>query len=130
MPAITDIKSSASLQDLRRAHNTVVVAYMDPEDRAGREDFAAVAREIKDDFVFCTSNNPNAVDQEGASIPSVVVYKNMAEERAVLSDPPSAEVMKGFVKAAAQPLIMELLPELHEKMLQVCLPNESKFPSH
>lgn len=120
MPAITNIESSASLHELRRTHYTVVVSYLDPEDRAARERFAASAEHMKDDFVFCISNDQSAAAQEKASMPSVVVYKNVAEERSVLRNPHSAEAITDFVKAAAQPLIMELLPELHEKMLQVC----------
>lgn len=129
MPTITIIESPASLHDIRRRHNTVIVAYLNPEDRAAYESFVTVAEDMKDDAVFCFSNDCSVTAQERTSKPSVVVYKNVAEERSVLRNPRGTEAIRDFVKTAAQPLIMELLPELHEKMLQVCFPVVSPMHS-
>lgn len=119
MPTVTHIDSPAQLQDLRRTHNTVVVAFLDLNDWVSRQSFVALADDMKDDFVFCTSNHPSIAAQEDASVPSVILYKNVAETKSVFRHPWSTEAVRDFIKAAAQPLIMELLPELHEKILQV-----------
>ncbi|KAK5652287.1 hypothetical protein OQA88_10635 [Cercophora sp. LCS_1] len=119
MAAVTNIKSSAELDDLQRVHNTVAVAYLKPEDQAALQGFTAVAEEMRDDIVFCISDDGSP---EGTSVPSVVVYKNVAEERSVLPNPSTAEAIREFIKAAARPLVTELLPELYQDRLQQPLP--------
>ncbi|KAK1750096.1 thioredoxin-domain-containing protein [Echria macrotheca] len=120
MPTITHIDSTAVLAGLRKAHNVVVVAYTSPEDRHTREIFAAAAESLHDDFVFCIFDDgvDVAPREENNTIPSVVVYKNSAERKSVLINPLDSTAIQDFVNDSARPLIMELLPELHQNLLQ------------
>lgn len=120
MPVITRLGSPASLAGLRRKQDTVVVAYLDPEDQATHDSFTAAVEDLKEDAVFCISSISS--DMEGTTAPSVVVYKNLPEEKFILSNPPDADAIREFVKISAQPLIAELLPELHEGTFQLSLP--------
>ena len=125
MPTITTIMSFASLHEIQRTQNTVVVAYMSGDDQATREHFTAVANEMKADMVFCIANDSTMSDDGSAEaqglsgLPSVVAYTTLPETRSVLREPLSVEAIRKFVAAAARPLIMEHLLELHHEMLEV-----------
>ncbi|KAK0645410.1 hypothetical protein B0T16DRAFT_457446 [Cercophora newfieldiana] len=121
-PDVTNLHSSTALDELRKKQDTVVVAYLNPEDQRAHDSFAAAAKDLKDDAVFCISSIPDATD--GPSSPSVVVYKNLPEheEKLELSNIPNVDAIREFVKISAQPLITELLPELHEGTFQLSLP--------
>jgi len=119
MPTISEANSSTALSDVRSAHHTVAVAYLGQGDQTVCEQFMTVAKDMKDDFVFCTSHAPDLATQEGVNTPSVVLYKHVADEKTILLDPSSSTAIRDFVQTAAQPLLTEFLPELHEAMLQV-----------
>ncbi|KAK0618899.1 disulfide isomerase PDI1 protein [Immersiella caudata] len=119
MAAVSNIKSSSELNDFRSTHSTVIVAFLRPEDQTTLQAFTAVAEEMKEDIVFCISNHDTP---DGTSMPSVVVYKNVPEEKSVLPNPSTADAIREFIQAAAQPLVTELLPELHKDILEQPLP--------
>ena len=116
---MTVLESLAALDDIKRTHDTVVVAHLKLEDETTRESFTAVATDLRDNFVFCTMNDSSDAAGEGTEVPSVVLYKKMAETRSILRNPLDAGAIRDFVKTAAQPLIMPLLPELHGQIMQV-----------
>lgn len=122
MPAVTKIGSSTALNDIRSAHNTLVVAYLSQDNQTARTHFQAVANDMKDDFVGI-SHDPKLAAQEGVSIPSVVIYKHVADEKSVLRNPLTSDAIRDFVRTAAHPLITDFLPELVEAMLEVGSPS-------
>jgi len=119
MLAVTDVGSSSSLDEIRKTHKTVVVAYMGEDDETLRGDFLSVAEEMSNDFVFCASTAPNLVAAEEVSIPSIVVYKHVPDEKSILGNPSSSEAIRVFVQDASRPLIAEFFPELQEDLLEV-----------
>ena len=120
MPAVTLDVDPEKLKDLRAENNTVIVAYLGSDDELVQEWFVAIANEMRNDFVFCTSSDHELLLDEEVSTPSIVVYKSVAEEKSILRDIQSEESMRDFLKLAVRPLVMEFLPELHRNMLEVC----------
>jgi protein disulfide-isomerase A1 len=110
----------ASLEELRRDNDVVVVAYLDAKDTASQKQFAAIAEELRDNFVFAVANNNAAVEAEKISTPSFVVYKKVAETKIVLEGPLSEVSLETFVREATKPLVAEIHPELHRDYLEVC----------
>ncbi|KAK0617572.1 thioredoxin-like protein [Immersiella caudata] len=121
MPVVSFVDSAAALDSLRTAHEAVAVAYLDAEDHVSRASFTATADKLKDDVVFCVFEGPDW-SEEGNS--GIVVYKNVPDESSVLAvaEALSIEAITDFIKTAARPLILELLPELHGPLLEQPLP--------
>lgn len=118
-PLLTDIRNTDSLKAVRNEFDTVIVGYLDKADQVTRERFAAIAEELRDDYVFGTSNNEALCIDEGVSVPSIVVYSTVADSKSVLPNPSSMEAIQVFVKTATTPPIMEILPETHDRILSV-----------
>lgn len=118
LPTVSDVEA-ASLKKLREEHSVVVAGFFSPDDTTLLEQFTQAANGLKDDYVFATTTNPGAVQAEGVSIPSVILFKKTAEERTVLSPWNSPEALQSLIKTAATPLIVEFLPELYADFLAV-----------
>jgi len=121
MPAITTISDAATLDDVRSNNDVVVVAFLELEDVELYQQFAALAEEMRDNYVFGYIAGDKALaEAENVRLSSVVVYKAVAETKSVHEGPWSVPaVMREFVKTAVQPLMVEFFPETHDQYLEV-----------
>jgi protein disulfide-isomerase A1 len=118
MPATTEV-NVFSLKELREANDVAVIIYVEADDKASRKHFAAIAEEMRDDYVFLVASDGDVVAAEKVATPSIVVDKKVAETRTILEGPQSEESMRAFIKTATQPLVVEMHPELHRDYLSV-----------
>ena len=72
------VVSTPSAEDLvafKTADETVLVAYLDPNDHALTEAFADVAMQYRDEFTFGIVTDPAALQAQKIVAPAVVCYK-------------------------------------------------------
>ncbi|KAE9372609.1 thioredoxin-domain-containing protein [Stipitochalara longipes BDJ] len=119
MPAAVLDVNLHSFEGIRDMSDTVIVAYLGPDDGLLSEWFTAIADDMRDDFDFCTSSDHRlSADEKVNNTPSIVVYKTVAEEKSILQKFPSKEAVRGFIHLAVRPLVAEFLPELYEGILE------------
>ncbi|KAK0649315.1 hypothetical protein B0T16DRAFT_491967 [Cercophora newfieldiana] len=112
LPPVSEV-DAVTLEKLREENSVVVAGFFGPDDSTLRDQFAAAANALKDEYVFATT----ADNAEGVSVPSIIISKKTPEERTVLSTWDSEETLQSLIKTAATPLIVEFLPELYADFL-------------
>ncbi|KAE8446749.1 hypothetical protein EG329_011654 [Mollisiaceae sp. DMI_Dod_QoI] len=115
-PLVSKIDTN-SLKSFQDQNDIVVVGYLSTEDTELYEFFEQLARSLHDDYLFGVSSDQRFVDDEWVIVPSIVVYKHFDEGKVVRDLTPDLQIMRLFVKEAAQPLIHEFLPEIHDDLL-------------
>lgn len=118
MPAVAEI-TLESFQNFKSSFDTIAVAYLDEFDDAARKSFICLAEDMHDDLVFGVTSDRDLAAAEDVGIPTIVVYKSVAEQKTVLYNNLSQETMAKFLRMATRPLVMEILPELYEDMSKV-----------
>lgn len=121
-PVVSSI-TAASLCDYKQSSNVVVVAYISACDTRSQSTFAVLAQTMHPEFVFCIAREPALASAEGINMPGIAVYKTFEDEQTVVPVQLTDDVdqMVAAVRRAAQPLIVNLVVELHNDFLNVSL---------
>lgn len=122
LPAVSSLDKD-TLEEFKTADNVVVVAYTNADDKASSETFAAVAEELRNNYLFGGVTDAAVAEAEGVKAPAIVVYKSFDEGKTIFPGKKfDADAIKEFTKTAATPLIGEIGPETYADYMSAGLP--------
>lgn len=130
MPAVSTV-TEENLEEFKTMDKIVIIGYVGADDKTANKSFTAFAEAQRDNFLFGASNDAAIAKAEGAKQPSIVLYKDFDEKKAVYDGKFEDEALLKFVKTASTPLVGELGPETYSQYMAVCdMRNQcSPFPS-
>ena len=116
------VVSTLGIEDLvpfKTIDETVLIAYLDPEDREPAEAFADVASQYRDEFSFGISTDPSALLSQKIDAPAVMCYKLIDGDTAKFAPFDDLARLDEWVKEATRPVISELTVLNHQRLLEV-----------
>lgn len=121
MPAVS-ILTEETLEDFKTMDKIVIVGYIGSDDKTANKSFTAFAESQRDNYLFGASNDAALAKTEGAKQPSIVLYKDFDEKKAVYDGKLDEEAILKWVKIASTPLVGELGPETYSKYMAAGIP--------
>lgn len=121
LPAVSTVTKD-NLEEFKKADKVVLVAYLKADDKASNETFTKVAEKLRDSYPFGASSDAELAEAEGITVPSVVLYKDFDDGKAVFSEKFDDAAIEKFAKTAATPLIGEVGPETYSDYMSAGLP--------
>ncbi len=121
LPAVSTVTSD-NLEEFKKADKVVLVAYLKSDDKASNETFTKVAEKLRDNYPFGASSDAELAAAEGVTAPTIVLYKDFDEGKAVFTDKFDEEAIEKFAKTAATPLIGEVGPETYSDYMSAGIP--------
>lgn len=118
LPAVSPV-TEENLEEVKALDNIVVVAYIASDDKASTESFSSFAETQRDNFLFGSSDDAALAKAEGVKQPSIVLYKDFDEKKAIYDGKIEDEAILSWVKTASTPLVGELGPETYSKYMAV-----------
>ncbi|KAI0846228.1 thioredoxin-like domain-containing protein [Daldinia vernicosa] len=115
-PVISEV-NAATLEDFKKADETVFIAYLSTDDEASKAAFADVADRYREEFTFGVATDDDALEVEKVTAPVVKCYKPLDGDIHDFDNPSDAAALEAFVKGASRPVIGELLPHNHQRFL-------------
>jgi protein disulfide-isomerase A1 len=119
MPAVSSVTED-NLEEFKSLDKIVIVGYVASDDKAATESFTSFAESQRDNFLFASSNDAAFAKAEGVKQPSIVLYKDFDEKKAVYDGKLENDDILNWVKTASTPLVGELGPETYSKYMAVC----------
>ena len=116
------VVSTLGIEDLvpfKTIDETVLIAYLDPEDREPAEAFADVASQYRDEFSFGIATDPSAILSQKVDAPTVMCYKLIDGDTAKFAPFDDLARLDEWLKEAARPVISELTVLNHPRLLEV-----------
>lgn len=120
MPAVSTV-TEENLEEFKALDKIVVIGYVASDDKTSHDSFASFAETQRDNFLFGSSDDASLAKAEGVKQPSIVLYKDFDEKKAVYDGKLEDEAILNWVKTASTPLVGELGPETYSKYMAVCL---------
>ncbi|KAJ5123462.1 hypothetical protein N7448_009559 [Penicillium atrosanguineum] len=121
MPAVSSV-TEENLEDFKTMDKIVIVGYVASDDKTANKSFTALAEAQRDTYLFGASNDVALAKNEGVKQPSVVLYKDFDEKKAVYDGKLEEEAIIKWVKTASTPLVGELGPETYSKYMAAGIP--------
>ena len=118
MPAVSSV-TEENLEDFKTMDKIVIVGYVASDDKSANKSFTALAEAQRDTYLFGASNDVALAKNEGVKQPSVVLYKDFDEKKAVYDGKLEEEAILKWVKTASTPLVGELGPETYSMYMAV-----------
>ncbi|KAI1134907.1 thioredoxin-like domain-containing protein [Hypoxylon sp. FL0543] len=115
-PMVSEI-NAAALEDIKKADETVFIAYLDAGDEGSKAIFAEVAGRYHEEFTFAVTADEVALTAEKVTAPTVKCYKPLDGDTHEFTSLTDAAALEAFVKEASRPVIGELLPHNHQRFL-------------
>ncbi|KAH7396950.1 thioredoxin-like domain-containing protein [Phaeosphaeria sp. MPI-PUGE-AT-0046c] len=120
-PTITRLEPG-TLRSFQSSHDVVVVGYIGPEDSTAATHFENLAKAMHPEYVFGVTDNIDFARADSVDVPAVVVYNNATQERCKVPITHDLTQMQTCIRKAAQPLVVELYPEIHDDLLDLDTP--------
>ncbi|CAI7568132.1 unnamed protein product [Penicillium pancosmium] len=121
MPAVSDVTED-NLEEFKTLDKIVIIGYVGSDDKTADKSFADFAESQRDNYLFGVSHDAAIAKAEGAKQPSIVLYKDFDEKKAVYDGKLDEESLLKWVKTASTPLVGELGPETYSKYMAAGLP--------
>lgn len=121
LPAVSLITKD-TIEDFKTQDKVVLVAYFEADDKASNTTFTAVAEKLRDSYLFGACNDAELAKAEGASFPSVVLYKSFDEGKNVFDEAFDAEAIEKFASVKSIPLIGEVGPDTYAGYMATGIP--------
>lgn len=118
MPAVSSVNEE-NLEEFKALDKIVVIGYVGSDDKTSNKSFTSFAESQRDNFLFGASNDAALAKAEGVKQPSIVLYKDFDEKKAVYDGKLEDEAILNWVKTASTPLVGELGPETYSKYMAV-----------
>ncbi|KAH9883904.1 thioredoxin-like domain-containing protein [Xylariomycetidae sp. FL2044] len=117
-PVVTEVLPE-SLETFKKADETVILGFFQPEDENAKIAFNNVASKYREEFTFGIASDAAALESEKVEAPAPVVkcFKPLDGTTVDLNGFQGEEALEKFVKEASRPLIGELLPHNHQRFL-------------
>ena len=97
----------------------VIIGYIGADDKAANEIFTSFAESQRDTYLFAATSDPAIAKAEGVSQPSIVLYKDFDEKKAVYDGELSKDAIFSWVKTASTPLVGEIGHETYSEYITV-----------
>ncbi|KAK2798211.1 hypothetical protein FQN50_008909 [Emmonsiellopsis sp. PD_5] len=121
LPAVSTV-TAENLEEVKTLDKIVVIGYFAEDDKASNESFTAVAEALRDSFLFAGTNDAALASGEEVKQPSIVLYKEFDERKAVFDDKFEQEAITSFIKSASTPLVGEVGPETYSGYMSAGIP--------
>jgi protein disulfide-isomerase A1 len=118
LPAVS-LLNKDTIEDFKTADKVVLIGYFKEDDKASTEAFTAVAEKLRDSFLFGSISDAALSEAEGATVPSIILYKQFDDGKAVFSEKFDQEAIEAFAKSASVPLVGEVGPETYAGYMEV-----------
>jgi protein disulfide-isomerase A1 len=112
LPAVS-ILTSETIEEFKTADKVVLVAFLDPDDRASNRSFSAVADSLRDDFLFGIASDAALAKAEGVKQPGIILYKDFDEGKSIYQGKFDVKTISEFAKTASTPLVGEVGPSTY-----------------
>jgi hypothetical protein len=117
-PTISTI-SATSLEGFKSSNDVVVVGYLTPDDKDSHEALSSLAEAMRADYLFGITHDSALANAEQVDMPGIAMYKAFDEGKKVLHLAHDIDQMSASLRAAARPLVIDFVSELHEDYLDV-----------
>lgn len=118
LPAVSTVNED-NLEDTKTMDKIVVIGYLASDDNAANEAFKALAEAQRDNYLFATTNDVAIAKAEGVEQPSLVLYKDFDEKKAIYTGEIEQDAVLTWVKTASTPLVGEIGPETYSGYITV-----------
>ena len=119
MPAVSSVNEE-NLEDFKTLDKIVIVGYVASDDKSANKSFTAFAESQRDNYLFGATNDAALAKAEDVKQPSIVLYKDFDEKKAVYDGEFEDEAISKWIQIASTPLVGELGPETYSKYMAVC----------
>jgi len=116
-PAVS-IVSESELESFKAADDAVFIAYLNVADEANMAAFAEVAQNYRHEFTFGIVTDARVSGKEDAKRPLMRCYRH-ADDAVESFEFEPEKSLKAFVLEASRPVIAELTPRNHQRLLDV-----------
>ncbi|KAJ5214805.1 hypothetical protein N7468_010484 [Penicillium chermesinum] len=121
MPAVSTVNEE-NLEEFKTPDKIVIVGYIASDDKASNKSFTSFAESQRDNFLFGASNDAALAKAEGVKQPSIVLYKDFDEKKAVYDGKLDDASILAWTTTASTPLVGELGPETYSKYMAAGIP--------
>jgi protein disulfide-isomerase A1 len=120
LPAVSTV-TEENLEEVKTMDNVVVIGYISPEDEASTELFTEVAESERDSYLFGSSSDADLAKAESVKQPSIVLYKDFDEKKAVFDGSFEKDAILKWIKMTSTPLVGEVNPDTYSGYVSVRL---------
>jgi protein disulfide-isomerase A1 len=113
LPAVSEV-TFANLEEFQKADKVVVIAYLSSATGAPAPEFSATADKHREDYLFGSTTDEEAIDAAGVKVPSIVVYRSFDEPKTEFPYPAhdaTVEEIEDWLAELSIPLIDEVSGE-------------------
>ncbi|KAI9756380.1 MAG: hypothetical protein M4579_003884 [Chaenotheca gracillima] len=121
MPAVSSIDKD-TIEEFKTADQVVLVAFFDADDKSSNETYSALAESLRESFLFGATSDSALAKAEGVKQPSIVLYKQFDDGKAVFSEKFETLALENFIKTASVPLVGEVGPETYAGYMKAGIP--------
>ncbi|PKY02910.1 protein disulfide isomerase [Aspergillus campestris IBT 28561] len=121
LPAVSTVTED-NLEEVKTLDKIVVIGYIDSEDKSNTEAFTSFAESQRDKYLFASTDDAALAKAEGVKQPSLVLYKDFDEKKAVYKGEMEQDAIFNWVKTASTPLVGELGPETYSDYITAGIP--------
>lgn len=118
LPAVTTVTED-NLEEVKTMDKIVVIGYLDSDDKSNNEAFTSFAESQRDKYLFASTSDAAIAKAEGVKQPSLVLYKDFDEKKAVYKGEMEQDAIFNWVKTASTPLVGELGPDTYSDYITV-----------
>lgn len=118
LPAVSNV-NEANIEEFKTMDKIVIIGYLASDDKAKTETFTKFAESQRDNYLFASSNEPALAEKEDVKQPSLVLYKDFDEKKAVYEGEWTDEAIHSWVKTASTPLVGVVGPETYSGYITV-----------
>ncbi|KAI1344292.1 thioredoxin-like domain-containing protein [Xylariaceae sp. FL0016] len=120
-PQVTEVKPE-TLEDFKKADETVFLAYIAADDQSSRAAFEQAAIKFRQEFTFGIVTDSALLQAENQKTPVIKCFKPLDGDAVESSDLSHVEAIEKFIIDSSRPVIGELLPHNHQRFLDRAWP--------
>ncbi|KAI9924508.1 hypothetical protein ASPWEDRAFT_40966 [Aspergillus wentii DTO 134E9] len=121
LPAVSTVTED-NIESVKSLDKIVVIGYFASDDKASNEAFTTFAESQRDNYLFAAASDAEIAKAEGVKQPSVVLYKDFDEKKAIYDGVLDQEAVLNWVKSASTPLVGEIGPETYSGYITAGVP--------
>ncbi|KAF7586352.1 protein disulfide-isomerase precursor [Aspergillus hancockii] len=121
LPAVSPV-TPENLEEIKTMDKVVVIGYIASDDKAAYDVFTEFAESQRDNYLFAATNDAAIAKTEGVKQPSIVLYKDFDEKKAIYEGEIDQDAILSWVKTASTPLVGELGPETYSGYITAGIP--------
>ncbi|KAF5864430.1 protein disulfide-isomerase precursor [Aspergillus alliaceus] len=121
LPAVSAV-TAENIEEIKTMDKIVVIGYIPSDDQAANDIFTTFAESQRDNYLFAMTNDAAIAKAEGAKQPSIILYKDFDERKAIYDGEIEQDALLSWVKTASTPLVGELGPETYSGYITAGIP--------